>query len=236
MGALPLRQAHGREDHQRSPERSEAELHIREELCNRRGVIHGGALMGWADTMGGMTASAGLADGQRTATIESKTNFFAPIPKGDTARAVCTPLHTGRTTIVLQTDITRGDGKLAAIVTQTQIVLPAPGERPGDTSDVMRQSPFVARGSRASSWLACTGSGRPGRADFYAGKQIKFVIRTGVGGSYDSYSRLLGPPYRQAHPGQSGSILRSTCRAAAASAPPTTSPRSRRRTAPSSPC
>jgi uncharacterized protein (TIGR00369 family) len=108
----------------RSPERSEAELYIREDLCNRQGVIHGGALMGWADTMGGMTASASLKDGQRTATIESKTNFFAPIPKGDTAHAVCTPLHSGRTTIVLQTNITRGDGKLAAIVTQTQIVLP----------------------------------------------------------------------------------------------------------------
>ena len=109
----------------RSAERSEAELYIREELCNRRGVIHGGALMGWGDSMGGMTASAALTSEQRTATIESKTNFFAPIPKGDTARAVCTPLHSGRTTIVLQTDITRGDGKLAAMVVQTQIVLPA---------------------------------------------------------------------------------------------------------------
>jgi uncharacterized protein (TIGR00369 family) len=109
----------------RSPERSESELVIREELCNRRGVIHGGALMGWADTMGGMTASAALKDGQRTATIESKTNFFAPIPKGDTAQAVCVPLHSGRTTIVLQTTITRADGRVAAIVTQTQIVLPA---------------------------------------------------------------------------------------------------------------
>ena len=110
---------------QRSPERSEAELVVRDELCNRRGVMHGGAVMGWADTMGGMTASAALTKDQRTATIESKTNFFAPIPKGDTARAVCTPLHSGRSTIVLQTNITRGDGKLAAIVTQTQIVLPA---------------------------------------------------------------------------------------------------------------
>jgi uncharacterized protein (TIGR00369 family) len=109
----------------RSAERTESELVIREELCNRRGVIHGGAVMAWGDTLGGMTASAALAAGQRTATIESKTNFFAPIPKGDTARAVCTPLHSGRTTIVLQTNITRGDGRLAAIVTQTQIVLPA---------------------------------------------------------------------------------------------------------------
>jgi uncharacterized protein (TIGR00369 family) len=109
----------------RSPERSEAELYIREDLCNRRGVMHGGAVMGWADNMGGMTASAALKPDQSTATIESKTNFFAPIPKGDTARAVCRPIHSGRSTIVLQTDITRGDGKLAAMVVQTQIVLPA---------------------------------------------------------------------------------------------------------------
>jgi len=81
-------------------------------------------VMAWGDTLGGMTASAALTDSQSTATIESKTNFFAAIPKGDTARAVCTPLHSGRTTIVLQTNITRGDGRLAAIVTQTQIVLP----------------------------------------------------------------------------------------------------------------
>ena len=87
--------------------------------------MHGGAIMALADIMGGMTASAGaVAKARRTATIESKTNFFAPIPKGDTVRAVCTPLHTGRTTIVLQTNITRSDGKLAAMVIQTQIVLP----------------------------------------------------------------------------------------------------------------
>ncbi len=109
----------------RSAERTESELVVREDLCNRRGVMHGGAVMAWGDTLGGLTASAALADGQRTATIESKTNFFAPIPKGDSARAVCVPLHTGRATIVLQTNITRGDGRLAAIVTQTQIVLPA---------------------------------------------------------------------------------------------------------------
>jgi 1,4-dihydroxy-2-naphthoyl-CoA hydrolase len=108
----------------RAAERTESELFIREDLCNRRGVMHGGAVMAWGDTLGGMTASAALTELQNTATIESKTNFFAPIPRGDTARAVCVPLHSGRTTIVLQTNITRGDGKLAAIVTQTQIVLP----------------------------------------------------------------------------------------------------------------
>src|SRR2546422_4424094 len=106
----------------RSPERSEAELPVRAELCNRRGVLHGGAVMALGDTLGGMTASISLPDGGRTATIESKTNFFAAVPKGDTAHAVCMPLHRGRTTIVLETRITRGDGKLAAIVTQTQLI------------------------------------------------------------------------------------------------------------------
>jgi 1,4-dihydroxy-2-naphthoyl-CoA hydrolase len=106
----------------RSPERSEAELIVREELCNRRGVLHGGAVMALGDTLGGMTAIMSLPDGGRTATIESKTNFFAAVPKGDTAHAVCIPLHSGRTTMVLETRITRGDGKLAAIVTQTQLI------------------------------------------------------------------------------------------------------------------
>src|SRR5262249_16440613 len=72
-----------------------------------------------------MTARISLPDGGRTATIESKTNFFAGVPKGDTAHAVCMPLHRGRTTIVLETRITRGDGKLAAIVTQTQLIFDA---------------------------------------------------------------------------------------------------------------
>src|SRR5262249_50119439 len=106
----------------RSPERTEARLTVREELCNRRGVLHGGAVMALGDTLGGMTASISLPAGGRTATIESKTNFFAAVPKGDTAHAICMPLHRGRTTIVLETRITRGDGKLAAIVTQTQLI------------------------------------------------------------------------------------------------------------------
>ena len=106
----------------RSPERIEGHLTVREELCNRRGVLHGGAVMALGDTLGGMTASSSLRPGGRTATIESKTNFFAAVPQGDTAHAVCVPLHRGRTTIVLETRITRGDGKLAAIVTQTQLI------------------------------------------------------------------------------------------------------------------
>jgi uncharacterized protein (TIGR00369 family) len=66
-----------------------------------------------------------LAAGTATTTIESKTNFFAAIPVGDTARAECTPLHRGRTTMVWQTRITRGDGRLAALVIQTQLVIAA---------------------------------------------------------------------------------------------------------------
>src|SRR5713101_3408127 len=84
----------------RSPERTEAQLTVREELCNRRGVLHGGAVMALGDTLGGMTASSSLRPSGRTATIESKTNFFATVPQGDTAYAVCVPLHRGRTTVV----------------------------------------------------------------------------------------------------------------------------------------
>jgi uncharacterized protein (TIGR00369 family) len=110
-----------------SPERVTAELVVTQQLCNRNGVLHGGALMAVADNLGGTAAVANLSPGASTATIESKTNFFASIPVGDTARAECIPLHRGRTTTVWQTRVTRGDGKLAAIVTQTQLVMTKPG-------------------------------------------------------------------------------------------------------------
>jgi 1,4-dihydroxy-2-naphthoyl-CoA hydrolase len=100
-----------------------AELLVREELGNRFGILHGGAIMALADNLGGTATVANLPDGATTTTIESKTNFFAGIAVGDTAHAECTPLHRGRTTMVWQTRVTRGDGKLAALVTQTQLVL-----------------------------------------------------------------------------------------------------------------
>jgi len=106
-----------------SPERVSAELVMREELNNRFGIMHGGAIMALADNLGGTATSANLKDGQSTTTIESKTNFFAAIPIGDIAKAECTPLHRGRSTMVWQTRITRGDGRLCALVTQTQLVL-----------------------------------------------------------------------------------------------------------------
>ncbi len=106
-----------------SPERVTGELLVTEQLSNRNGVLHGGAVMAFADNLGGTAAVASLPPGGSTATIESKTNFFAAIPVGDVAKAECTPLHKGRTTTVWQTRITRGDGKLAALVTQTQIMM-----------------------------------------------------------------------------------------------------------------
>ena len=106
-----------------SPERVTAELPVREELNNRFNIMHGGAVMALADNLGGTATTANLKDGQSTTTIESKTNFFAAVPIGDTAYAECTPLHRGRTTMVWQTRITRGVGKLCALVTQTQMVL-----------------------------------------------------------------------------------------------------------------
>jgi 1,4-dihydroxy-2-naphthoyl-CoA hydrolase len=110
-----------------TPNRLEAELPVREEFNNRNGVMHGGAIMGFADNMGGALSHANLKPTQSTTTIESKTNFFAGIPIGDVARATCVPLHRGRTTIVVETRITRGDGKLAAIVIQTQLVMEKKG-------------------------------------------------------------------------------------------------------------
>ena len=106
-----------------SPERVTAELVMREELNNRFGIMHGGAIMALADNLGGTATMANLKPGQSTTTIESKTNFFAAVPLGDTAYAECTPLHRGRTTMVWQTRVTRGDGRLCALVTQTQLVL-----------------------------------------------------------------------------------------------------------------
>jgi uncharacterized protein (TIGR00369 family) len=100
---------------------------VTEALTNRNNVLHGGALMALADNLGGTAAVANLPPNASTATIESKTNFFAAIALGDVARAECTPLHKGRTTSVWQTRITRGDGKLAAVVTQTQLIMTKPG-------------------------------------------------------------------------------------------------------------
>jgi uncharacterized protein (TIGR00369 family) len=105
------------------PDRVEAELDAAESLGNPAGVLHGGAIMAMADNIGGLATTLNLSKAFTTTTLESKTNFLRPVPLGETARAVCVPLHRGRTTMVWQTTITRADGKVAAIVTQTQLVL-----------------------------------------------------------------------------------------------------------------
>ena len=106
-----------------SPERVTAELPMRHELNNRFNIMHGGAIMALADNVGAVGTVVNLPEGASTTTIESKTNFFASIPVGETAHAESTPLHRGRTTMVWQTKITRADGRLCALVTQTQLVL-----------------------------------------------------------------------------------------------------------------
>lgn len=108
-----------------SLDRVEAQLEVRKELATVPDILHGGAVMALADNLGGLATVANLPEGARTATIESKTNFFSAIPVGETARAECTPLHRGRTTMVWQTRITRSDGRLCALVIQTQIVISA---------------------------------------------------------------------------------------------------------------
>lgn len=100
-------------------------LVVRPEMGNGNGVLHGGAFMAFADHVGAIGAVVNLPKGARTATIESKTNFFLPGKIGDTLTAESLPLHIGRKTMVWQTRITGGDGRLAAMVTQTQIVMPA---------------------------------------------------------------------------------------------------------------
>jgi uncharacterized protein (TIGR00369 family) len=90
---------------------------------NAGGIVHGGAYMAFADELGGHAAGLHLAQGTRTTTIESKTNFFRACRPGRlTGEAV--PLHVGRRMIVVQTSIYGPDGRRAAIVTQTQLVLP----------------------------------------------------------------------------------------------------------------
>jgi 1,4-dihydroxy-2-naphthoyl-CoA hydrolase len=92
------------------------------ERCTGAGVMHGGALMAFADTIGAICATLNLRPGEGTSTIESKTNFFRAV-RADAAEAVARPLHVGRTTIVVQTDVMDEQGRRVAQVTQTQAVL-----------------------------------------------------------------------------------------------------------------
>jgi uncharacterized protein (TIGR00369 family) len=108
-------------------ERLEAELLVTPDHCTIPATLHGGALMAFADNMGGCGAFLNMPDGMMTTTVESKTNFLRPVPVGQKALAVTTPVHIGKSLQVWKTEISREDGKLAAIVTQTQMILPMRG-------------------------------------------------------------------------------------------------------------
>jgi 1,4-dihydroxy-2-naphthoyl-CoA hydrolase len=106
-----------------------AELGVRSDLCTLGQVLHGGAIMAFADTLGAAGTIANLPQGARTTTIESKTNFLSAAAQGSRVLGTSTPVHRGRTTMVWQTRIECESGRLVALVTQTQMVLPAPEKR-----------------------------------------------------------------------------------------------------------
>jgi len=102
-----------------------ATLAVRDELCTAGDIVHGGALMALADTLGAAATGLNLLPGVGTTTLESKTNFLSAGRVGTTLVATATPVHRGRRTQVWQTRIETGDGRLVALVTQTQMVFAA---------------------------------------------------------------------------------------------------------------
>lgn len=108
-----------------TPRCIKAEMIVTRAHCTVPGVLHGGAIMAFADTLGAYGTSLNVAPGVGTTTIESKTNFFAAGQEGTKVIATCTPLHLGKRTHVWQTQVRREDGRLVAQITQTQMVLEA---------------------------------------------------------------------------------------------------------------
>ncbi len=107
------------------PERVVAEMTVRQDLCTAGGVLHGGAHMAFADTLGAVGTVLNLPAGKRTTTTDSSTKFMAGARLDTVVTAESVALHRGRTTMVWQTSIRNQDGKLCAVVTQTQLVLDA---------------------------------------------------------------------------------------------------------------
>lgn len=103
-----------------------AEMAVRPDLCTAGGILHGGAYMAFADTLGAVGTVVNLPPGKITTTTDSSTKFIAGAKVGSTVRGECVALHRGRTTLVWQTSVTSEAGKLCAVVTQTQLVLDAP--------------------------------------------------------------------------------------------------------------
>ncbi|TMU72622.1 PaaI family thioesterase [Hydrogenophaga intermedia] len=106
-----------------APERVVAEMAVRPDLCTAGGILHGGAYMAFADTLGAVGTVLNLAPGRQTTTTDSSTKFIAGARVGSTVRGESVALHRGRTTQVWQTSVFNAEGKLCAVVTQTQLVL-----------------------------------------------------------------------------------------------------------------
>ncbi len=108
-----------------SPEGVKASMFVRPELCTTNNVLHGGAIMAFADTLGAYVTALNIdmSKGVGTTTLESKTNFLAAGSEGTTVFGECTALHRGKRTMVWQTRVTRENGVVVAVVTQTQMVL-----------------------------------------------------------------------------------------------------------------
>jgi uncharacterized protein (TIGR00369 family) len=122
--AMPFSVSMGVTFMEAEPERVVAIMLVREDLCTLGHMIHGGAVMALADAVGAAATVINLPDGAKgTATIESKTNFVGRANAGMIVRAVATPVHRGRQTQVWQTRVETEDGRLVALVTQTQLIL-----------------------------------------------------------------------------------------------------------------
>jgi len=120
---LPFAKLLGIEFTNASADRIVARMTVREDLCTRPAVLHGGAIMALADTLGATGTIVNLPAGAATTTIESKTIFVAPAPAGTQVIGEATPVHRGRRTMIWQTRVTTPEGRLIALVTQTQLVL-----------------------------------------------------------------------------------------------------------------
>jgi len=120
---MPLAKLLGLEFVSAAPDKVVARLAVRDDLCTIPAVLHGGAVMAFADSLGGAATMLNLKEGTWTTTIESKTNFLAPAPAGTVVTGECTPVHRGKRTMVWQTRITTAEGRLVALVTQTQMVI-----------------------------------------------------------------------------------------------------------------
>lgn len=120
---MPFSNLMGVEIVERDKVRVVGRLPVRDDLCTAGGILHGGAYMAFADALGAIGGALNLAPGARTTTLESKTNFLGSAKAGTTVTGEATPLHVGRRSSVWQTRVTNDDGKLLALVIQTQMTI-----------------------------------------------------------------------------------------------------------------